>query len=196
MVKQVNNWWVRMAAALLAAFSLMGWVIAKTPPLSSQTVTISADALFTAATDFTPADIQRLLKQHNSPLAAYTEAVGEQNMSAAEIFWAASQHADYGFNPKALLVTLYLEDGLNWTQPGGLYAHLNKSPCSCSAQPRSRKRPPTQTEPSQSPQSNLPRSRPCLSITFRAPKCPGRCAPRCCSGARPTASSLARTRLQ
>ena len=126
MVKQVNNWWVRMAAALLAAFSLMGWVIAKTPPLSSQTVTISADALFTAATDFTPADIQSLLAQHSSPLAGYTEVVGEQHLSAAELFWVASQHADYGFNPKALLTTLFLEDGLDWNQPTGLYAHLKQ----------------------------------------------------------------------
>lgn len=126
MVKQTNNWWVRMAAALLAAFSLMGWVIAKTPPSTSQTVTISDDALYTAATDFTPAKIQRLLEQRGSPLAGYTEAVGEQTMSAAELFWIASQHADYGFNPKALLTTLFLENGLNWTQPGGLYAHLKQ----------------------------------------------------------------------
>ena len=126
MVKQDKNGWVRLAAALLAAFSLMGWVIAKTPPLTSQATAISDDALYTAETDFTPGEIQKLLEKRGSPLAGYTESVGEQTMSAAEVFWAASQHADYGFNPKALLTTLYLEDGLNWTQSGGLYVHLKQ----------------------------------------------------------------------
>ena len=126
MVKQVQNWWVRMAAALLAAFSLMGWVIAQTPPLTSQQVVISADVLFTAETDFTPGEIQRLLEQRGSPLAEYTEVVGEQTLSAAELFWVTSQHADYGYNPRALLTTLFLEDNLNWSQPGGLYAHLKQ----------------------------------------------------------------------
>jgi murein DD-endopeptidase MepM/ murein hydrolase activator NlpD len=126
MVKQANHWWMRMAAALLAAFSLMGWIIAKTPQLSAQTAGISDDALFTAETGFTPLEIQKLLEQRGSPLAGYMEIVGDQTMSAAELFWAASQHADYGFNPRALLTTLYLEDGLNWTQPGGLYAHLKQ----------------------------------------------------------------------
>ena len=63
MVKQDKNGWVRLAAALLAAFSLMGWVIAKTPPLTSQATAISDDALYTAETDFTPGEIQKLLEK-------------------------------------------------------------------------------------------------------------------------------------
>lgn len=126
MVRQVKNWWVHLAAALAVAFSLMGMVITQTPGFSAQPAEISDDVLLTAETAFAPAEIQRLLAERGSPLASYQEVVGEQTLSAAELFWAAAQHSDYGLSPKALLTTLYLEDGWKWTQPGGLYAHLKQ----------------------------------------------------------------------
>jgi murein DD-endopeptidase MepM/ murein hydrolase activator NlpD len=126
MVHQVKNWWVRMAAALLAALSLMGIVIFNTPHTPGQGTGVSDDALLTAETSFTPLEIQALFIQHGSPLASYTEVVGEQTLSASELFWVAAQHADYGLSPKAMLTTLYLEDGWNWNQPDGLYVHLKQ----------------------------------------------------------------------
>jgi len=126
MVRPVQNFWVRLSAALIAAFGLMGWVIGTTPRLSSQAVTISDDALLTAETSFNPVAVQQLLAERGSPLANYRESVGEQSLSAAELFWVAAQHSDYGLSPKALITTLQLENGLNWSQPGGLYAHLKQ----------------------------------------------------------------------
>ena len=125
-MKPIHNWWARLVAALVAALGVLGIVIASTPSISQQPAWVSDDALLTAETAFAPEQIQDLLAARTSPLASYTETVGEQTLSAAELFWAAAQNSDYGLNPKALLATLYIEDGLNWTQPGGLYAHLKQ----------------------------------------------------------------------
>jgi murein DD-endopeptidase MepM/ murein hydrolase activator NlpD len=120
----LKNFWVRLGTTLLAAFGLMGLVIGTTPRPANPPAVISDDALLTAEIGFGPEAVQRLLSQRRSPLADYRETVGEQTLSAAELFWIAAQHSDYGLSPKALITTLQLEDGLNWTQNGGLYAHL------------------------------------------------------------------------
>ena len=126
MLRRVKNWWGRLAAALVVAFSLMGMVIFNAPHLSAQPATVSDDALLTAETGFTPEVIQQLLVARGSPLAEYHETLAEQTLSAAELFWIAAQHADYGLSPKALLATLQVEDGLNWPQSDGLYTHLKQ----------------------------------------------------------------------
>lgn len=120
-----RNWWVRLFAALLVALLVMVFVIARTPRVAPA-APVSDDALLTAEVDFGPDAIQRLLAARGSPLASYTETISEQTLTAAELFWAAAQHSDYGLSPKALITTLSLENGLNWTQPGGLYAHLKQ----------------------------------------------------------------------
>ncbi len=122
----IRNWWVRLIAALIVALGVMGFVIANTPRVPQQPAPISDDALLTAETEFGPEQIQRLLAARASPLASYTETISEQTLSAAQLFWIAAQHSDYGLNPKALLTTLYLENGLIWPQPGGLYTHLKQ----------------------------------------------------------------------
>jgi murein DD-endopeptidase MepM/ murein hydrolase activator NlpD len=131
MLPLLKNWWLRLAAALLVAFSVMGWVVSQTPhrptpqAISAQ-AEVSDDTLLTAETGFSPQEIQAMFEKRASPLAGYSETVGEQALSAAELFWVTAQHADYGLSPKALLTTLYVEDGWNWTQSGGLYAHLKQ----------------------------------------------------------------------
>ena len=126
MMQLAQNWWVRLGAALAAAFGLMGAVILNTPRGTSQAAQISDDALLTAETAFAPQQIQALLAARRSPLAGYSETLDGQTLTAGELVWAAAQARDYGLSPQALLTTLYLEDRWNWTAPGGLYAHLKQ----------------------------------------------------------------------
>lgn len=126
MIRPVKHWWARMAAALLAAFSVLGFVIAQTPGFASQPAVVSEDALLTAESAFGPAQIETLLAAMGSPLAGYRETVGEQSLSIGELFWVAAQHSDYGLSPRALLATLSVENGLRWNKAGGLYAHLRQ----------------------------------------------------------------------
>ncbi len=126
MFQSVNQYWLRLGAALAAALSLMGLVIGTTPRPSGPPISVSNSAFLTAETNFDPAAVQALLVQRGSPLARYSETVGEQTLSAAELFWVAAQHSDYGLSPKALLTTLQLENGLNWPQGDGLYTHLKQ----------------------------------------------------------------------
>src|SRR5512135_1268542 len=99
----IRNWWFRLFAALLIALLVMAFIIARTPRVASQPALISDDVLLTAEAEFTPEAIQRLLVARGSPLASYTETVAEQTLTAAQLFWVAAQHSDYGLSPKALI---------------------------------------------------------------------------------------------
>jgi murein DD-endopeptidase MepM/ murein hydrolase activator NlpD len=56
--------------------------------------------------------IQSLLQEMDSPLANYSETVGDAPMSASTAIWTASQDIDFGMNPKVLIATLAVENRL------------------------------------------------------------------------------------
>jgi murein DD-endopeptidase MepM/ murein hydrolase activator NlpD len=87
-------------------------------------VGLKNSVVFNLSPGFYGDSIQSFLEKRQSPLASCQEMVDEEMLSAAEIIWLASQDMDYSVNPKALLVTLYLENGLTWDGSEGLLPHL------------------------------------------------------------------------
>lgn len=57
--------------------------------------------------------VQDILKKYNSPLVYYQHQVGEQTMTAGDVFWTASQQRDFFINPKVLLATYITQYGLS-----------------------------------------------------------------------------------
>ena len=57
--------------------------------------------------------VQDILKKNNSPLVYYQHQVGEQTMTAGDVFWTASQQRDFFINPKVLLATYITQYGLS-----------------------------------------------------------------------------------
>ena len=119
-------WWIRFALAILAGAALTGLIVSRAAHSSAVTPGISDETLLTAESDFLAPQLQKLLEAQRSPLATYSEMVGEQTFSAAELFWLASQNEQFGLSPKALLTTFALETNLAWEQPDGLFDHLRR----------------------------------------------------------------------
>ena len=57
--------------------------------------------------------VQDIFKKNNSPLVNYQHQVGEQTMTAGDVFWTASQQRDFFINIKVLLATYITQYGLS-----------------------------------------------------------------------------------
>lgn len=123
---RTHIWWIRLALALLAGAALTGLIINQASQSGPLAEGVSEGAFLTAESDFLAPQIQALLEAQNSPLARYSEQIGQQTFSAAELFWLASQNDQFGLSPKALLTTFALESNLAWQQPDGLFEHLRR----------------------------------------------------------------------
>lgn len=119
-------WWIRLVLALFAGASLTGLIANRAANSTALTPGISDGALLSAESGFLPPQIQQVLEAQSSPLAQYSEDVGEQTFTAAELFWLASQNEQFGLSPKALLTTFALETNLAWEHPTGLFEQLRQ----------------------------------------------------------------------
>ena len=101
-----------LALTMLFLAATAGLLSGCAPEGEVKTISVSDTNFLTARSDFMDQEIQAFFEQHSSPLATYKETVGGNDYSAAELTWMASQQRDFGINPKVLLTTLYLENGL------------------------------------------------------------------------------------
>jgi len=122
----LNNWNFRLFAPLGVLAVMAGLIVGNNANLRpAQPKTVSQDVLLSAPLTFRSPEIQRFFEQKSSPLAAYTETVGGQDLSASDLFWIASQGENFGLSPRALLTTFYLDQGgLVWPHTGGLLDYL------------------------------------------------------------------------
>ena len=121
----LKSWNFRLYApvALLAVIAAL--IAGHATFVHAQPKTATPQMLLDAPLTFSSDGIQAFLQGKNSPLAAYSEDVGDgTTLPAAQLFWIASQGENYGISPRAVLTTFYLEYGLAWPQNGGLLAHL------------------------------------------------------------------------
>lgn len=95
--------------------ALLIFILVGARPLAPETAAINqvilTDEKFTTINqDFGPQAIDAVLAQVSSPLAGYTEQVGDQTLTAGDSIWVASQTLEYAINPKVLLVSLALQN--------------------------------------------------------------------------------------
>src|ERR1035437_2680729 len=106
----LNNWNFRLFAPLGMLAVMAGLIVGNNANLRpAQPETVSQNILLSAPLTFRSPEIQRFFEQKGSPLFAYTETVGGQDLSASDLFWIASQGENFGLNPRALLTTFYLD---------------------------------------------------------------------------------------
>jgi murein DD-endopeptidase MepM/ murein hydrolase activator NlpD len=91
---------------------------------------VSEDALsdrvfLTAEEGIYGAALQLVLQNNNSPLVSYREVIGGQAFTAGDLIWIASQQRDFGINPRVLLTTLDILQGLQNVQAGELSVLVN-----------------------------------------------------------------------
>src|SRR5450759_5038860 len=121
-----KSWNFRLFAPLGVLAVIAGLIVGNNANLRpAQPKTVSQDILLSAPLTFRSPEIQRFFQQKGSPLAAYSETVGDQVLPASDLFWIASQGENFGLNPRALLTTFYLDQrGLAWPHNGGLLEYL------------------------------------------------------------------------
>lgn len=98
---------------ILSALMILILVSARPLPSAAAAVNqlILTDEKFTTINqDFGPAVIDTILARIDSPLAGYSEQVGDQTLTAGDSIWVASQTLEYAINPKVLLITLALQN--------------------------------------------------------------------------------------
>jgi murein DD-endopeptidase MepM/ murein hydrolase activator NlpD len=91
-------------------FSLLGNVNPIQARSETSTIILTDYNFMNVAKDFYGSSIQEVLKKNNSALADYNRQVGEQTLTAGDVFWVSSQQRDFSINPKVLVatyVTLY-----------------------------------------------------------------------------------------
>lgn len=123
---KTHIWWIRLALALLVGAALTAFIISQALNSNPALPGISDEVFLTAEIEFLAPQIQKVLEEQRSPLAQYSEKVGEQTFTGAELFWLASQNDQFGLSPKTLLTTFALQRNLSWDKPAGLFDHLRQ----------------------------------------------------------------------
>jgi hypothetical protein len=86
-------------------FSLPGSVNHIQARSETSVIILTDNNFMNVAKDFYGSSIQEVLKKNNSGLVDYSRQIGEQTLTAGDVFWVSSQQRDFSINPKALVVT-------------------------------------------------------------------------------------------
>jgi murein DD-endopeptidase MepM/ murein hydrolase activator NlpD len=109
---------IKISAHILLVLSFIYLLFASSAPIQANSdpasPVILTDENFTEVVrGLYGSSIQDILKKNQSPLANYQRKVGDQTLTAGDIFWITSQQEEFFISPKVLLTTYITLYGAN-----------------------------------------------------------------------------------
>ncbi|NPV84948.1 MAG: peptidoglycan DD-metalloendopeptidase family protein [Anaerolineae bacterium] len=119
-----DRWRVVVMIFAMVAYALQ---MGSQPVFAAISDNVVSDYEFlTAEANFYGVQLQQVLILAGSPLAGYQETIGGQEFTAGDLIWLASQQRDFGLNPKVLVATLDIQQGLQPVPQGELSSLMNE----------------------------------------------------------------------